>query len=408
MRLKAYFNKFVIYLYCIWRILTKRRISHESDCVFVISIQHIGESILFMDEMRELCRYFRGKKVFFIGNRGSVDIYKEYLNEHVAGYISVDKDYGLYESEPSVRKFLRLCADLKKLGNPDIVLPFRNFWGFLAASVLSYGNCWMIGKKPKDKEIGSRMYWFINSHAASTIVVPDDEDSLSQQYKKLLVSIGLKDYQAKIGRISLLDSDIDLPNVHLHDNDYCVIVPGSQEKARQLEWEKYAEIIGYIREKHGLACAITGSKEEELIAENIKSRYPLDDKVIVLAGKTTIKQLNVILKKAAFAVGNDTGTTHLCAALGVQYIAITSYKDYLCYLPYNIDVVREDDRIPIPVYVKPMPECAGCGINSTMNMNKIQWKDKDCKDGVLDGGPFMCIRGISTKQVTDIIDELAQ
>ena len=72
----------------------------------------------------------------------------------------------------------------------------------------------------------------------------------------------------------------------------------------------YAKVADYFSEK-GYKIIITGSKEEVILAEEIK-KYSVNKKQIINAcGKLSIKEAGTLLKKASLLIATDTAIVHL-------------------------------------------------------------------------------------------------
>ncbi|MEK6844950.1 MAG: glycosyltransferase family 9 protein, partial [Nanoarchaeota archaeon] len=74
--------------------------------------------------------------------------------------------------------------------------------------------------------------------------------------------------------------------------------------------DRYAEVADYFSEK-GYKIIITGSKEEGILAEEIK-KYSINKKQVIDAcGKLSIKESGILLKKASLLIATDTAIIHL-------------------------------------------------------------------------------------------------
>lgn len=70
----------------------------------------------------------------------------------------------------------------------------------------------------------------------------------------------------------------------------------------------------------GMNVVLVGTMSERPVCEEIAA--PFNARCQVLAGETTLPQLMSLLARSAGFVGNDSGATHLAAALGVPTVAI--------------------------------------------------------------------------------------
>ena len=97
--------------------------------------------------------------------------------------------------------------------------------------------------------------------------------------------------------------------------------------------ERFAEVADQIIENRqraltpgqGVTCVIVGGPGEEDLGR-IVGRY-MKHPSIVLSGKTTIRQLLVIIKRCSLFLTNDTGPMHVACAFGVPVVAIFGSTD---------------------------------------------------------------------------------
>ena len=110
---------------------------------------------------------------------------------------------------------------------------------------------------------------------------------------------------------------------------YAVIVPGAAQPNKRWPIERFAELAGKIGERFGLSIVATGSQGEREYIEAIGKR------VINLAGKTSVRELIPLMKKASLVVSNDTGPGHIAAALGVPIVMIFGPTNPARVCPYK-------------------------------------------------------------------------
>jgi ADP-heptose:LPS heptosyltransferase len=103
---------------------------------------------------------------------------------------------------------------------------------------------------------------------------------------------------------------------------YALLIPGCAPSRPYKRWpaERYAE-LAQLAMKKGLRVAAIGTKSD---AQSIADIRALAPEVIDLSGKTSLKQVASLARGAEFVVGNDTGPTHLAAAVGARTIALMS------------------------------------------------------------------------------------
>ncbi len=99
------------------------------------------------------------------------------------------------------------------------------------------------------------------------------------------------------------------------------INPGaSYGPAKRWFLERYAMLSDMIVENLGARVVIFGGVNEVKTAEEIAgiTRY----KPVVMAGRTTLRELGALVKRCSVFVTNDSGPMHIAAALNVPVVAL--------------------------------------------------------------------------------------
>jgi ADP-heptose:LPS heptosyltransferase len=101
--------------------------------------------------------------------------------------------------------------------------------------------------------------------------------------------------------------------------DFVVLVPGSAPHRPEKRWPaaRYQALASALREQ-GLTPVIVGSAAEAPISREIPA-------ALTLVGRTSFGDLADLARSARFTVGNDTGPTHLLAAVGSPTVALFSH-----------------------------------------------------------------------------------
>jgi ADP-heptose:LPS heptosyltransferase len=101
--------------------------------------------------------------------------------------------------------------------------------------------------------------------------------------------------------------------------DFVVLVPGSAPHRPEKRWPaaRYQALALALREQ-GLTPVVVGATAEAPIFREIPA-------ALNLIGQTSFGDLADLGRSARFSVGNDTGPTHLLAALGCPTVALFSY-----------------------------------------------------------------------------------
>jgi ADP-heptose:LPS heptosyltransferase len=113
---------------------------------------------------------------------------------------------------------------------------------------------------------------------------------------------------------------------------YAVVHPGSQLPSRRWPPERFAAVADALAEA-GLRVVLTGTDGEAGLTGAVKGSMrfqPLD-----LTGKTTLGGLAALIARARLLVANDTGVSHIAAALGAPSVIVASGSDPRRWAPLD-------------------------------------------------------------------------
>ncbi|MFK0386320.1 glycosyltransferase family 9 protein [Agrobacterium sp. NPDC090273] len=158
--------------------------------------------------------------------------------------------------------------------------------------------------------------------------------------------------------------------------DYLVgINCGSGAETRDWPEEYFLTLINQLIVENDALCLLVGGPDEIEKHSAIESALPRD-RVLNLTAKIDLADLPSVLLKLSLYVGNDTGTTHMAACLGVPtvciYAGVTSIGRFAAKGEKTITVTN-------------IVPCSPCGVSLL----------KECVGG------HACMRGISVDRVID-------
>jgi heptosyltransferase-1 len=222
----------------------------------------------------------------------------------------------------SFRAFKSLTKQLKKK-QFDLVFDFQ---GLFRTGYFS----WVTGCKRRFGPAGAREF----AHLFYTDKIPQDASSihLVDYYLKIAEAAGVKHIEAefKLPQNALAADSIDkLLKSQQVSGKYAVIVPGAAQPNKRWPIERFAELADKISSRFGMQIVATGSQGEREYIEAIGKG------VINLAGKTSMRELIPLMKKASLVVSNDTGPGHIAAALGVPIVMIFGPTNPARVCPYK-------------------------------------------------------------------------
>jgi len=137
--------------------------------------------------------------------------------------------------------------------------------------------------------------------------------------------------------LSFLSSEEPAP-----DKPYILLIPGGSAHRLDKRWPggRYAQLARRLRDD-GYEVVVVGGPQEKQVAEEIAR---VGRGIRDMTGKTDFLQLAKLASRAALAIGNDTGPTHLIAAAGAPTLALFSSASdpALCAPRGKVRVLRRE------------------------------------------------------------------
>nr|WP_155745205.1 glycosyltransferase family 9 protein [Scytonema sp. UIC 10036] len=120
----------------------------------------------------------------------------------------------------------------------------------------------------------------------------------------------------------------------LKKGHYICVHPGASVPERRWSKELFAAIADTIAAR-GFQVVLTGTAPEASLTQSIAEM--MQTKPIDLAGQTSLGAMAALLSQAVLLVCNDTGVSHLAAALQVKSVVIFSNSEPNRWAPLNRD-----------------------------------------------------------------------
>jgi heptosyltransferase-2 len=113
-------------------------------------------------------------------------------------------------------------------------------------------------------------------------------------------------------------------------------------KGRCWPMDRFARLGDILMGDYSAKLLIVGGPAEISVASGIVST--MEDKPVILAGKTTLRQTAAVIEKCHLFISNDGGPMHIAAAVGTPVIGIFGPTNSVRYGPYgeNCFVVKSD------------------------------------------------------------------
>ncbi|MFC1666779.1 lipopolysaccharide heptosyltransferase II [Candidatus Omnitrophota bacterium] len=102
--------------------------------------------------------------------------------------------------------------------------------------------------------------------------------------------------------------------------DFVVINPGGNWELKRWPAENFAKLGDAVFDRFNMAVVLTGAEKDMDLCKRVS--HLMDHEPILLCGKTDLKTLGAIFKKAKWVISSDSGPMHIAAALKTSLVAL--------------------------------------------------------------------------------------
>jgi heptosyltransferase III len=166
---------------------------------------------------------------------------------------------------------------------------------------------------------------------------------------------------------------------------YAVLRPGASGAQKLWSVEGFAAIARWLREERGLVPIVNLGPADQGLADEVRKRL---DPVSVRIDSLDLRQLTALLAGASLFVGNDTGPTHMAAALGRPCVVVFGNTPEAVWGPWKTEYRVVENAYP----------CDQC--------------PEKAQGGCRGFGPSNCIQFVTADQVraacASLLDAVAQ
>lgn len=184
---------------------------------------------------------------------------------------------------------------------------------------------------------------------------PSKEMHKVEYFLNLARQVGIET-KNKNYEIAISDNDIKrgnriLKETRVKDKGFVALNAGGNWGPKRWPLENFAKLGDKIFERLKLDIVLVGAEKDISLAEKIAGF--MKHKPFILCGKTDLKTLGAIFKKAACVVSNDSGPMHLAVAVKAKVVAIFGPTSPELTGPYGdakYKVLRKDIGCKVPCY----------------------------------------------------------
>lgn len=122
--------------------------------------------------------------------------------------------------------------------------------------------------------------------------------------------------------------------VQIDPNRTIFLHPGARLASRRWPLRRFIE-VGRRLAQGGWQIAVTGSKAERFLTSSLSSE--IGEAAVDLGGRTELGVLACLLKEGRLLICNDTGVSHIAAAVCLPSVVIASGSSVVRWAPLNVD-----------------------------------------------------------------------
>lgn len=153
----------------------------------------------------------------------------------------------------------------------------------------------------------------------------DGQVHRSDHYLRVIESYGVpvKDRRCQLDVSPDAERETEeiLESKGIQKNDFVVVVnPGGNWDLKRWPKKSFSVLIERLLNDFNVRVVLPGAAKDEALAESISSS--LKQKPVILAGKTNLKQLVALMKRANCVVSADSGPLHLANGVGTDVIGM--------------------------------------------------------------------------------------
>jgi len=158
------------------------------------------------------------------------------------------------------------------------------------------------------------------------------------------------------------------------DQPYAVIRPGASQANKRWPTERFAAIAQWLREAHGIATVVNLGPGDEQMAAEVKQRFA---GLGIIVSDLELRGLVALLAGSSLFIGNDTGPTHMAAALGKKCVVVFGASDSKVWSPWKTEYRLVEN--PFPCEECPRGKCESLGASRCILSIRVEQMREACE-----------------------------
>lgn len=284
----------------------------------------LGDLLCTVPALRTLRTAFPEAEIILIGlpwARSFVDRFHRYLDT----FIEFPGLPGFPEREPIVEAFPAFLQEVQNL-KLDLALQMQGSGNLSNTLTALFGS---------RVTAGFYLPGLFCQDPANYLPYPENENEI-WRHLRLMEFLGLPLQGDQLEFPMTADDSLAFEDLRkgfdLEPGKYICLHPGARAGERRWKAGNFAAVADELSQS-GLKVVLTGSRSEIPLVDEVASR--MQNPGIKLAGQTDLGTLAALLSHARLLVSNDTGVSHLAAALKVPSVILFLVSDPNRWAPLN-------------------------------------------------------------------------
>lgn len=277
----------------------------------IVRLSAIGDVVLVSPIIELLQQHFEDVKITWIIGRAAYSLLKGLKG---CEFIVIDKPKG-------IRDYLAFRKRMQHLQFDVLLAMQASFRANLLYPLINAKR--KIGfdrKRAKDLH-----RFFINE------TISPGEEHLLDGFLKFAHHIGVSPDKEIKWQLPIDENACLWADEHLPKGDIVLVNPVASKAERHWPKERYQKLITEMTARHNVKCVLTGGPNDVAFCDYLQQSTGS----LNLAGKTNLKQLAAVIKKANVLIAPDTGPVHIANALGTKVIGLYAVAPSALSGPYS-------------------------------------------------------------------------
>jgi ADP-heptose:LPS heptosyltransferase len=292
--------------------------------VIVRSLPGLGDLLCFVPALRALRSHFSKAQITLVGLPWATQFVQRF-HHYIDNWLEFPGYPGIPETSVHPDRIVTFLAQMHQL-KADLALQMHGSGIYMNALTLLLGAKQSAGFFPPEHYCPD----------PSTFMAYPEHEHEIWRHLRLLEFLGIP-LQGSHLEFPIRQSEWQEFKTIAHSYDlsvgnYVCIHPGASTSSRRWNPHNFAIVADRLAAQ-GLQIVLTGTSTETHLTQAVTQamRFPTID----LAGKTSLGTIAALLKQSKLLICNDTGISHLAAALGVKSVVVFSNSDPQRWAPLD-------------------------------------------------------------------------